>query len=131
MLAVSEGTVSLVQELQRELAAYVEGRAPLGDLRRWLGAHVPAIYDADEPEAQAIADEAWLLLSELDARERDEASVRAEVSRYAYPRMLSIAGAPAEALTKARRVRATVTSYSEPLQFSAAGLVLQGQPGPA
>jgi hypothetical protein len=90
MSAASEGDMSVLGELQDQLAAYVEGCASLETLCTWLGSHVAAIYEADEPEAQAIADDAWLLLSEWDARERTEERVRAELRRFAYPGQISL-----------------------------------------
>lgn len=68
--------MELLQELQDQIRASAEGRSPLSSLRRWLAGHVPAIHERGGPEAQDLSDSAWLLLSELDARERDEPTIR-------------------------------------------------------
>ncbi len=73
--------MNLTHELQDVLTAYLDGRMPLEQLRLWLAAHVQALADAGDPEATRLADQVWIVLSELDYGHRDEAEVRAELQR--------------------------------------------------
>jgi hypothetical protein len=77
--------MSLAQELRDQIRACVESAAPLGHLRDWLSGHVPAIYDRDEPDAEELASNLWVLFSELDSGDRSEMEVRHELALAIRP----------------------------------------------
>ena len=71
-----------LREMLREQArAYVECRSPLAELRSWLADHVQEIADAHDTALDELDGRLWSLISEFDLGHRDEASIRAELSK--------------------------------------------------
>jgi hypothetical protein len=73
--------VTLAGELEGLIGAYLLGTRTLEDLRAWLLDHVQDVLDATDPRLDELDGELWLLISEYDRRDRDEASIRAELRR--------------------------------------------------
>jgi hypothetical protein len=84
-LRESEGTMTLTQELKALAGAYLNKRSSLEDIRAWLIDHAQDVVDAADPRLDDLDGELWLLISEYDRRDRDEASVRTELGRLLRP----------------------------------------------
>jgi hypothetical protein len=72
--------MSLEQEFQGLVRSYVLGQVGLEGVRAWLADHVQAVADTRDAALDELTGEAWALLSEYDLGDRDEDSVRAELS---------------------------------------------------
>lgn len=77
-----EAAMKIAQELRECVLGFVEGRISLPDLQLWLAGHVQAIADAPDLHAEALNDEAWILIAEWLDSLRDERSVRAELQEF-------------------------------------------------
>lgn len=64
-------------ELEELIQAYLIGARTLEDLRQWLLDHVQDVLDTADSRLSQLDGELWLLISEYDRRDRDEASVKA------------------------------------------------------
>lgn len=65
------------QELLELLGRYAADEAALDEVWRWLVDHVQTM-SLDSP-ARELSDRLWILLSEYQAGDRDEASIRDEL----------------------------------------------------
>ena len=74
--------MSLAHELESLTRSYLVGRTSLEDVRQWLVAHAQDVVDADDPSLDELDGELWLLISELDRGDRDEASIRADLELF-------------------------------------------------
>jgi hypothetical protein len=69
----------LFEELKTTLEAYVDGRVPLSDLRRWLAEHVQEVAEREDPVLYDVNGLAWTLLAEYDYGHIDEGRLRDEL----------------------------------------------------
>jgi len=73
------------------LTGYVNERIPLSAVREWLINHVQDVADAADAgdvETQRMTDITWILISELDRRDRHEASIRDELQMFELSQLL-------------------------------------------
>jgi len=68
--------MTLATELEDLIRRYLLGTRTLEDVREWLLDHVQAVLDSSDPRLDELDGESWLLISEYDRRDRDEASIR-------------------------------------------------------
>ena len=68
--------MTLATELEELIRCYLLGTREMSDLRCWLYDHVQAVLDSTDPRLDELDGELWLLISEYDRRDRDEASIR-------------------------------------------------------
>ena len=68
--------VDVLAELRAEIMAFVARKQSLGGLRDWLTDCADEVADSPHREVHDLAGQAWILLSEHDAGDRNEASVR-------------------------------------------------------
>jgi hypothetical protein len=73
--------MSLARELEDLIGEYLGEHQTIGDLREWLYDHVQAVLDSSDPRLDELDGELWLLISEYDRRDRDEASIREHLGR--------------------------------------------------
>jgi hypothetical protein len=77
-----EVTMPLTHELEALAKSYLEGRTAVEDLRHWLVEHAQGVVDAADPRLDDLDGELWLLISEWDRGDRDEASVRDDLASF-------------------------------------------------
>jgi hypothetical protein len=75
--SAEDSTMTLATELEGLIGCYLLGTRNLEDLRSWLYDHVQAVLDSSDPRLDELEGELWLLISEYDRRDRDEASIHA------------------------------------------------------
>lgn len=78
-----EVIVTLAQELDALLTAYVRGREALDDVRQWLADHVQEVLNADDERLLELDGLAWLLIAAIELGDRTEEGVRTEMARVA------------------------------------------------
>lgn len=81
--------MSLAHELRDRIRAYLADEISLVDVHYWLAEHVQVLADSGEPEGEALAARAWILLSEFNDGLRSEPNVRAELSACAHRRPIT------------------------------------------
>lgn len=74
--------MSLAHELESLTRSYLVGRTSLEDVRQWLVAHAQDVVDAEDSRLDELDGELWLLISELDRGDRDDASIRADLELF-------------------------------------------------
>jgi hypothetical protein len=81
-LADPEVTMSLAREIETLTRSYLGERASLEEIRQWLVVHAQDVVETDDPRLDQLDGELWLLISELDRGDRDEASVRVDLEQF-------------------------------------------------
>lgn len=76
---------TLAHDLEALIEAYVREERSLADLREWLLDHVQDVLDSPDPRLAELDGVLWRLISEYDRRDRDEASVRTELTSFLTP----------------------------------------------
>jgi hypothetical protein len=80
-----DATNTLTVNVEGLIRAYLAGTRTLEDLRVWLLDHVQDVLDADDPRLSQLDGMLWLLISEYDRRDRDEASIQATLGQLVTP----------------------------------------------
>jgi hypothetical protein len=83
--SAEDSTMTLATELESLIRCYLLGTREMEDLREWLYDHVQAVLDSDDPRLDELDGELWLLISEYDRRDRDEASIRIALRELVPP----------------------------------------------
>ncbi len=76
--------MTLAHELESLTGEYLAGRQSLEDVRAWLIDHAQDVVDQEDPRLDELDGQLWLLISEHDRRDRDEASIRAELRQMLH-----------------------------------------------
>lgn len=89
--------MNLLQQFKLQIVDYLTDRKSLRALYGWLGGHIQDLEDAEDPQVTELNDLVWCLISEWLDEYRDEASVRAELTKALRPRGPIVLGDPRQA----------------------------------